>query len=137
MPSLKNPKHERFAQEVAKGATLERAYAEAGYKPSRANAARLMKCNGTQVRIDELLQRGAQRAELTVQSLIEEADDVRVKAMEAKQFSAAIAAIKEMGVLSGLRVEKSERKKVGDVGRLSDEELEAIITDARARDAGD
>jgi phage terminase small subunit len=34
MSALDNPKHERFAQELAKGKSQVEAYAEAGYKPS-------------------------------------------------------------------------------------------------------
>jgi phage terminase small subunit len=41
MPTLKNPKHELFAQELAKGTTAEKSYEAAGFKPSRHNAATL------------------------------------------------------------------------------------------------
>jgi phage terminase small subunit len=35
MPVLSNPKHERFAQELAKGKTADEAYQLAGCKPNR------------------------------------------------------------------------------------------------------
>jgi phage terminase small subunit len=38
---LKNPKHELFAQGLAKGETNDRAYELAGYAPNHPNAARL------------------------------------------------------------------------------------------------
>lgn len=41
MPALTNPRHERFAQGLAKGKTQAEAYADAGYKPSEPNASRL------------------------------------------------------------------------------------------------
>jgi hypothetical protein len=41
MPMLKNPRHERFAQLVARGKPMSRAYVAAGYRPDRANARRL------------------------------------------------------------------------------------------------
>jgi hypothetical protein len=41
MPILSNPRHERFAQELANGKTASDAYTAAGYKPSRANASTL------------------------------------------------------------------------------------------------
>ena len=41
MSVLRNPRHERFAQELAKGETADRAYQQAGYRPDRAHAARL------------------------------------------------------------------------------------------------
>jgi hypothetical protein len=37
------------------------------------------------------------------------ADEIRTKAIEAGQLSAATAALKELGVLSGLRIERAER----------------------------
>jgi hypothetical protein len=67
---------------------------------------------------------------VTVESLINEAEDARVAAMEAGQFSAAIAAIKEKGVLSGKRVERSERGAPGKFDWLEDlsaDELRAFI----------
>jgi len=38
---LKNPRHERYAQLVARGKPMSRAYVAAGYRPDRANARRL------------------------------------------------------------------------------------------------
>ena len=35
MPLLDNPKHEIFAQELAKGTTADEAYARAGYAPAQ------------------------------------------------------------------------------------------------------
>ena len=39
MPALKNPRHEAFAQAVARGMSASAAYVEAGYKANRHNAA--------------------------------------------------------------------------------------------------
>jgi hypothetical protein len=53
MGILTNPRHELFAQELAKGRSATEAYMLAGYKPCRQNAARLMTnddirgCNGS------------------------------------------------------------------------------------------
>ena len=41
MPVLKNARHERFVQGVAKGMSATEAYKKAGYKPSGPNAGRL------------------------------------------------------------------------------------------------
>jgi hypothetical protein len=56
-----------------------------------------------------------------------QAEEARVRAMELKQISAAVAAIKEKGVLSGLRVERQERGQPGEFDHLSDEELRAEL----------
>ena len=54
MGVLENPKHEIFAQELAKGKTAEDAYAFAGFKPSRANASTLKKNQNILNRVAEL-----------------------------------------------------------------------------------
>jgi hypothetical protein len=43
--------------------------------------------------------------------------------MEARQFSAAIAAIKEIGVLTGFRIERRERGSPGEFEEMSTEQL--------------
>lgn len=55
MPILNNPKHELFAQELAKGTTAEKSYELAGYKPSRANASTLKQNKSILQRVSELL----------------------------------------------------------------------------------
>jgi hypothetical protein len=50
----------------------------------------------------------AQRAAITKEKLTEMAHKVYLKAMEAGQFSAAIGAVREIGILTGLRVERRE-----------------------------
>jgi len=72
MPILKNPKHERFAQELAKGKSASDAYVAAGYKPKRQNASRLMTKDDIQIRVAEIQKRGADRAEITVENVLRE-----------------------------------------------------------------
>lgn len=134
MPVLKNAKHERFAQELAKGKTATEAYVLAGYKPNDGNAATLKGNQRISDRISELLSKGAERAAVTIESLIGEAEEARQGAMDAGQYAAAISAIKEKGVLAGLRVEKSERAVKTDATQLTDAELDAAIASALARE---
>lgn len=72
MPVLDNPRHELFAQEVAKGTPLERAYELAGYSPSAKNAARLRKIEGVSSRIEEILSQSAEKAGITIERVLEE-----------------------------------------------------------------
>jgi hypothetical protein len=65
----------------------------------------------------------ADKLEITLSLLIERADQIYRQAMLAGQFNAAISALKELGVLSGKRVERSERGEPGEFDRMSDEEL--------------
>lgn len=128
MPPLSNPKHERFAQELAKGASPEKAYETAGYKPARQNAHRMMTNDDILMRVQEIQGRAAVRAEVTVASLIDEAEEVRAQALKDGQYSAAIAAIREKGVLAGVRVEKRENRNTVDPNKMSDDELAAIAS---------
>jgi phage terminase small subunit len=72
VPTLENPRHERFAQERAKGATADAAYITAGFKPNRHNAARLNTNETIQARIAELLAAAGERAEITVARVLTE-----------------------------------------------------------------
>jgi phage terminase small subunit len=128
MPALANARHERFAQELAKGKSQSEAYQIAGYEPSEPNASRLTRNDKVQARVAELQERGAIKAEVTAASLIEEAEDVRSKALAAGQFSAAIAAIREKGVLAGVRVEKRESTHKTDPKAMTDDELALIAS---------
>ena len=68
MPILKNPRHERFCQALAKGETADQAYVTAGYKENRGNAARLKAKQNVLNRVAEILEKAAVRTEITVQS---------------------------------------------------------------------
>jgi hypothetical protein len=57
------------------------------------------------------------------------AQEIRTAALEAGQLSAAVAATKEIGVLAGIRIERSERGAPGEfdwVEKLSIAELQAL-----------
>jgi phage terminase small subunit len=63
MPTLRNPKHERFAQLVASGMTAQAAFTQAGY-PSPQNAPRLRNNALVAKRIEELQARNERKAEM-------------------------------------------------------------------------
>jgi phage terminase small subunit len=107
MPVLKNARHERFAQELAKGKSATEATHAAGYADPR-NSTRLTKNDEIRRRIDEIQGRAAQRVEVTLQSLMAEAEEARQLAMKIDQPSAAVSALTAKGKLAGLWVEKRE-----------------------------
>ena len=84
MPTLQNPRHERFAQELATGKTADAAYVLAGYRANRSNAARLSAGHDIQKRVAEIQSLGAHLAAITVETLIAEAESARSKAMGEK-----------------------------------------------------
>jgi phage terminase small subunit len=108
MPALKNARHERFAQELAKGQSADAAYAAAGYAPDRKNAARLTTNDGVRTRLSELQGKAAAKAVITLESHLADLEVLRDKAASAKQYSAAITAEIARGKASGVHVEKSE-----------------------------
>jgi phage terminase small subunit len=67
MPTLRNPKHEKFAQLVASGLTAQAAFTNAGY-PAPQNAPRLRNNALVAKRIEELEARNEKKAELAALS---------------------------------------------------------------------
>ena len=126
MAILTNPRHELFAQELAKGKSATEAHTLAGYKPCRQNAARLMTNDDIRARLAELQAVAAKKSEVTVQSLLDELEHARARADGLDQLSAAVKAISEKAKISGLLVRKIE---VGDAGAFSECETIADIAD--------
>lgn len=136
MPALDNPKHERFAQGLAKGMSQAQAYVNAGYKQSEPHAARLARNGKVRARVAEIVDRGAIRTEITLQSLMEEAAEIQRAAVASGQHSAAVAALTAKAKLAGLWVDKAENlNRNTDANRLSDADLAEIVQSGSGRDA--
>jgi hypothetical protein len=132
VPILSNQRQERFSQGLAKGKTADRAYVDAGFKPNRGNAARLKANESIRRRVAELQAVAVKKTAVTLQSLIEEAEEVRVAALKAGNHSAVVAAIKEKGILSGRRKTRQETKIVDEFENMTDDELLAFIAERQA-----
>lgn len=126
MPALENQRHERFAQELAKGKTATEAYVLAGYKPNDGNAATLKGNQRISDRVAELQERGAVRTEVTIESLIREAGELQEAAKEAKQISAAVAALTAKAKLAGLWVERSENENLNTNYVVSSDPVDSV-----------
>jgi phage terminase small subunit len=85
MPILKNPRYERFAQELASGKTAEQSYSLAGYAPNRGNFMQLKANESIMSRVRELLDRGAKRAELDREWVLSRLMENANRAMQAQQ----------------------------------------------------
>jgi hypothetical protein len=110
MAILPNPRHEKFAQALAEGKPATAAYEEAGYSPNDGNAVRLKGNEKIKSRVAELQGQGAERAVVTLQSLIAEAGDIQTKALAKGHYSAAISALTVKAKLSGHWVDRSENQ---------------------------
>ena len=127
MGELADPQYERFAQELAAGNTADGAYEAAGYRKHRGNAARLSANESIKDRVREIQAAGAERAAITVQSLIEEAEQARIKAMESSNgAAAAVSAITAKAKLAGLWREKVDQHTTGSIQY---ERIERVIVE--------
>lgn len=108
MPILLNAKHERFAQGLAKGKSAGEAYELAGYKRNDGNASTLKGKQNVLDRVAELLEGGAERAMVTVASIVVELEEARGLALLEKQPSAMVTASMGKAKVAGLLADRVE-----------------------------
>lgn len=103
MPTLKNGRHELFAQHVAKGKTADEAYQLAGYKPHRGNACTLRAKQNVADRLAELQEKVAARAVTSaadiIHQLAEDRDFARFLGAPSAAVSATLGQAKVLGLL--------------------------------------
>jgi hypothetical protein len=151
MSVLANRRRELFAQLLVQGFTAVDAYQKAGFKRHDGNASTLSRHPEVLARLEEI--RGelgrveggaganfplgtsviAARANVTPESLMDQAEAILVKAMGNNQLSAAVSALKEKGILSGRRIERTEVGGPGEFDHLSDDELLAGLRERFAQ----
>ena len=133
MPPLENARHERFAQELARGKTQEQAYIDAGYSPNGARGAssKLQTIANIGQRVAELQERAAMRVELTLADIIQEIEEARMAALSAEtvQASAAVSASKAKAELLGLGAAKKIELGGPDGGPMQVQMIERRIVD--------
>jgi hypothetical protein len=115
VPALDNPKHERFAQQLAKGKSQAEAYQEAGYAPSEPHASRLASNGKVAARVAEIQERAATRVEVSVASITASLLRIAKKGedlAEASGLSVARAAQMDVAKLNGLVIDKSAKADV-------------------------
>jgi hypothetical protein len=125
MPALKNPRHEAFAQALARCVSAAAAYGQVGFKPHRANAAALAREEHIRTRVAELQEEqlsihkqataeAVANAKVTIESLIAEAEAARAKAMSEKGgAAAAVSALTAKAKLAGMWREKVDQHNTG------------------------
>jgi Terminase small subunit len=132
MQSLKNARHERFAQHLAQGKSAVEAYRLAGYRAANKSAEtagpRLFRNVHIQQRVVELQQKVARKAEITLESLLEEAELQRAAALNAGQYAAANGALKLKAELSGHYVFRN----LNVTPRRSENEIDARLRELLA-----
>ena len=127
MPVLTNPKHERFAQELAKGKSQVEAYELAGYKPHDGNSFRLSGNERVLARVSELLERSAEKVEITIDWLRDQLIGDHKLARELGQTSAAVSATNSIGKLYGLIIDRKETGRPGEFESMNADDLRDYI----------
>lgn len=147
MPALQNPRHERFAQNLAKGMHQGKAYKDAGYSAAyRSSSSLLARKQHIRARVDEILKARGEAAtqtfvaverkfELTrqwvVEKLVKNAEialgerPIQHRGEAEYRYDGAVAArsLELLGREVGLFVERKQIDVIADVKRLSDAEL--------------
>lgn len=152
MTALSNPKHERFAQELAKGKSADESYALAGFSPNRGNASVLKHKQNILDRVTEILdERESIHAQATAEAIkstaltkawvIETLMDNVAKAMQAKamtnddgepigeyqyQGSVANKALELLGKEIGMFVDRSINENVNTNYVVSGEPVDNV-----------
>lgn len=124
---LKNARHERFAQELAKGKSQVDAYAAAGYTGDRTAASRLSTNANILARVEELKGKAAERCVVTVEGITQRLLNIAQKGEDAKDaplLSVARASLMDAAKLNGLIIDKIKHGL--DLTGASDEELEVL-----------
>lgn len=138
MTILSNSRHEAFAHGVARGMTVDTAYAEAGYLPNRGNSSRLNRNSRVMARVTELRALSDRMRERTINAgvltkawVIEEliGNVLAAKAQEKIDSAGANKALHLLGLQLGMFVERKETGKPGEFDGMT-------IADKRARIAG-
>lgn len=100
MPVLKNARHERFAQELAKGKTADEAYQLAGFKANRGNAATLKANQSVKDRVAEITDNIAEKAEWSAADRLRMLSEIAAKSIDADP-RVAVSAIAEANKMQG------------------------------------
>ncbi len=122
MPVLRNAKYEAFAQAVAKGKTATEAYEEAGFKPHRQNAARLMTNDDIRKRVEEIKSRVAEKAEWSSAARLRMLGIIAKRNL-LKDPRSSIAAIAEANKMQG-----SHAVVRHQIGGITDNPIEVVHT---------
>ena len=133
MKPLKNARHERFAQHLARGSSQAEAYVQGGYKdtPSaRANAVRLIAKESVSARVEYLQDKAAEQAIVTTADVLRGLRDEAELYGDGASHSARVSAWAHLGKHLSLFTEKTEVTIRKDPSAMSDEELEQALRHA-------
>ena len=124
MPILKNPRHERFARELAKGKSATEAYELAGYKGDRTAASRLSTnvniCQRLEELQSEIAARVVEETAVTRADILEELKKIAFATFEDDLVKAndKRAACMDYARIEGWIVERHEHGSAGEFAHI-------------------
>jgi hypothetical protein len=135
---LTNKRHEDFVQALFAGSKHSDAYRSAGYKVSKPETAyveayRLSRHPHIAPRLAYLRSRSADESMLTRAWLIAETRATYERATACGHHSAALKALRMLGLERNTFIPKAEVGRPGDFSDMTDAELDAYIADVEAR----
>lgn len=140
MPILPNPKHERFAQELARGKSAIEAYTTAGFSPNRGNATTLKRHQSIVNRIAEIQSRtieveqkasekAAERLSIDRVWVLERLRENALAAAQNGDFGPSNRALELIGKeIAGMFVDRKHVEVDGGLNGLSDAQLIALLS---------
>jgi phage terminase small subunit len=108
METRLTPKQQLFVSAVLKGKTINEAYKAAGFKPHASNGSRYSAIDKIQKAIRSAQRKAAEQQHVTTVSLAADLEEIRMLAIEDKQYAAAVAAVLGRAKLLGLIVDRKE-----------------------------
>lgn len=136
---LKNGRHEKFAQLLAKGMSAMEAYRQAGYKTTKgndgSNAARLSGNERVAARVAEIKEAVANRMVVTQASLIKELEVGQAMAVQEKSPSAHIQATAVKARITGHWTAERKNERPALLEDVPDSQLDDAVR-SLAKQAG-
>ena len=129
---------ERFCLLILEGRNQTDAYKEAGYKcandnSAAANASDLIRNPKVVAYLEAARKQAAQEAQIDLAWLVRECAATYAAAKKSAAYGPAVSALKELGILTGERVEKSQRENINrNVDEFDEAALLAIASGSSA-----
>ena len=123
----------RFADLILEGKSQTQAYKDAGYKCANDNvaavsASELVRNPKVVAYIEDHRKEAAKALQIDLQWLIKKGVAILDAAEKEGAYGPAVSALKEVGILTGERVEKSQRENINrDAADLTTAELDELI----------
>jgi len=123
---LKDARHEKFAQLRTEGRAQSKAYAGAGFRPHKGNAARLARRPEVRARVAWLKSQAADRTGDTVESIVRQLNEARDLARARENPAAMVAAIMAKAKVLGLIV-NHHQVGIKPLDEMNEPELRTLL----------